>query len=57
MPKKTESKKAVGIPESVYLEMEAYAKKQKPELFLYEVIVEAWEKWKAGLKPRKTKNV
>jgi hypothetical protein len=31
----------------VYLEIEQYARAQKPELFLYEVIEEAWELFKA----------
>lgn len=43
MPKDREKKRAVGIPESMYLEMELYASQQKPQLFLYEVLVNLWK--------------
>jgi len=47
MPKKPkELRRAVGIPEKVYLEMEDYAKEKNPQLFLYEVVVMAWENFK-----------
>ena len=46
MPKNSEKKKVIGIPESIYLEIEKYACSKKPQLFLYEVIVDAWKEYK-----------
>lgn len=46
MPKDAEKKRAVGIPESVFLEIEKYANDQKPKLFLYEVLIKSWEEFK-----------
>ena len=47
MPKKPkELRRAVGIPEKTYLEMEEFAKEKTPQLFLYEVVVTAWENFK-----------
>lgn len=47
MPKKVSTKKiAIGIPEKEYKEIEEYALKQSPPLFLYEVVVLGWEQLK-----------
>ena len=47
MPKKnSEKKRAIGIPEETYLEIERFASKQNPVLFLYEVLVKACEEFK-----------
>jgi hypothetical protein len=50
MPR-AENKKPVGVPETVYNEMLEYAQKNK--LFLFEVIVMAWEKFKTPKKRKK----
>ena len=56
MPKKPKvgQKRAVGIQEKTYLEIEQYARKQNPELFLFEVIEKAWEIFKISKAFKKT---
>lgn len=47
MPRKGNEKRiAIGIPERVYKEMLEFANKQNPKLFIYEVVVLSWEKFK-----------
>lgn len=43
MPR-AEVKRPIGVPESIYLEMEKYARDHN--LFIFEVVTEAWEKFK-----------
>lgn len=44
MPRKTEPKRPVGIPESTFKEIEKYAIEHN--LFIYEVILLSWENFK-----------
>ena len=46
--RKSEKRMSVGIPESILYEIETYAREHK--LFIFEVIVEAWNTYKSQLK-------
>jgi hypothetical protein len=55
MPK-AENKKPIGVPQSLYNEMEKYAEEQG--LFLFEVVTLAWEGFKnSKTSPEKAKEL
>lgn len=54
MPRQAEPKRPIGIPESIYKEIEKYAMDQN--LFMYQVVVKLWEEFKSRINPQNSQS-